>query len=71
MLKARNSITMTKIQDFLRLRNSALRLVTVFVTVIIFAHIIACLWFFISKIEGHSPDTWVMSSGHIDKSAGE
>jgi hypothetical protein len=67
MLKSNryNSVIM-KLQDFFRLNNSAIRLFSIFLTVIIMAHIVACLWFFIARLEGFNPDTWVVRTGHMD-----
>jgi hypothetical protein len=38
----------------------------VFVTVIVFGHIVACIWVFISKLDGNGPDTWLFRSGYLD-----
>ena len=58
---------MMKIQDFFRLNNSFMRLLAVFISVIVFAHIIACFWYFIAKLEGFQPESWVVSGGYIDE----
>jgi hypothetical protein len=55
----KNSPTFAKVQDFFRLKQSAIRLMTVFVSVAVIAHISACLWYFMAKLEGFGPDTWV------------
>jgi hyperpolarization activated cyclic nucleotide-gated potassium channel 1 len=56
---SKNSPTMSKLQDFFRLKQSAIRLLTVFVSVAVIAHICTCLWYFMAKLEGFGPDTWV------------
>jgi len=47
-----------------------MRLLKVFLTVVICAHIVACLWYFIAKLEGFNPDTWVSRSGYMDDNDG-
>jgi hypothetical protein len=47
-----------------------MRLLLVFFTVAVCAHIVACLWFLAAKIEGFSPDTWVVRSGYMDEDLG-
>jgi hypothetical protein len=37
-------------------------------TTLILSHIIACLWYFLAKIEGFGPDTWVVRRGIMDES---
>jgi hyperpolarization activated cyclic nucleotide-gated potassium channel 2 len=66
----RYSPTFMKIQDFFRLNHSFTRLMSVFVSVIIFAHILACFWFFIAKLEGFGPDSWVVKTENIDEQPG-
>ena len=34
------------------------------------AHIVACLWFFLAKLEGFGPDTWIARSGYLDENDG-
>jgi hyperpolarization activated cyclic nucleotide-gated potassium channel 2 len=51
---------MTKIQDFFKVRQSAVRLLGLMFTTLIMSHIVACLWYFTAKIEGFGPDTWVV-----------
>ena len=58
-----------KIQDFLSLRQSGIRLLTSCFTIIISLHIAACFWHYISKIQGFAPNTWVAKNGFIDADA--
>lgn len=58
-----------KIQDFLSLRQSGIRLLTSCFTIIISLHISACFWHYISKIQGFAPNTWVAKNGFIDADA--
>ena len=65
-----SSAIIIKLQDLFSLKQSAIRLVGVFIAVIAIAHIIGCLWFFSAKIEGLDPDTWVSRSGYLDEDEG-
>lgn len=47
-----------------------MRLINFFVTVLLGIHLTSCFWFFVAKLEGFSPDTWVTKYGYIDKDAG-
>lgn len=55
-----------KIQDFLSLRQSGIRLLTSCFTIVIALHITACFWHYLSKIQGFAPNTWVAQCGLID-----
>lgn len=33
-------------------------------------HIVACIWFFIAKLEGFGPDSWVVNGGYLDDDEG-
>ena len=59
-----------KLQELLRLNQSAFRLLRIFLTIAGLCHIVACIWFFVARIEGFGPDTWVFSSDNLDKSNG-
>jgi hypothetical protein len=58
------------IKDFLSFRQSSMRLLMVFFTVAVCAHIVACLWYLAAKIEGFGPHTWVVRKGYIDEDLG-
>lgn len=60
---------MGKVQDFISLKHSAMRLISFAVTVIIFVHLMACLWYFIATLEGLGPDCWVYHFGFQDDDA--
>ena len=68
MLKNQNSNSMMmRIQELLRLNQAALRLFRIFITIAAICHITAWIWFFVSRIEGFGPDTWVVSSDNLNK----
>lgn len=60
--------TCIRIQEFFRLKQSAVRLLTVFITVLVWSHIITCLWIFAAKLDGYGPDTWITRHGYVDDS---
>lgn len=64
----RGSDWLEQLQDFLSLKNTALRLLSFFLTVLICVHLMSCMWFFVVKIEDFSPDTWVVVNNMQDKS---
>ena len=39
---------------------------TIFISVLVLAHIIACVWIFVAKLDGFGPDTWVTRHEYID-----
>jgi hypothetical protein len=68
-VRSHNS-AMARLQDFFRLKQSAVRLVMVFVTVAMIGHIVSCIWIFIAKLDGNGPDTWIARAEYIDESEG-
>ena len=60
---------MAKIQDFVSLKHSAMRLISFFLTVLICVHLMSCLWYFTATLEGLSPDCWVYKFDFQDKDA--
>ena len=55
-----------KIQEFLSMKNSAVKVAKSYITIIIFVHIIACFWYLSSKLYDFSPDTWVIRLNYQD-----
>ena len=35
-------------------------------TITIIAHIVACIWIFLAKLEGSDPDSWIVRAGYAD-----
>lgn len=64
--KVQNSEFMEKIQDFMSLKQSAMRLFSSFCTIFVLLHIVACFWFFSAKLTDFEPDTWVVRYGFQD-----
>lgn len=46
--------------DFLRLKPTAERLIIFFMIVLLFTHVMSCLWYFLAKFDGLGPETWVV-----------
>jgi CRP-like cAMP-binding protein len=70
IIKALNKIQtsefMEKIQDFMSVKQSAMRLISSFCTIFILLHIIACFWYFSAKLTDFEYDTWVVVNGLQD-----
>ena len=49
-----------KIQEFLSMKNSAVKVAKSYLTIIIFVHIVACIWYLTAKLDDFNPDTWVV-----------
>ena len=59
MVKERSK-WMSALNEQLKLKPTTERLLLFFIIVILFTHIMACLWYFLAKFDGFSPDTWVV-----------
>lgn len=70
MFKNTQSVFMEKLQDFLSIKQSAMRLCKSFVTILLCVHFVSCLWFYSSKLEDFHPDTWVVRNQLIDEDLG-
>ena len=64
----KNSEILDKIQDFLSIKHSIMRLITTSVAILLCVHIFSCFWVYIAKIEGDNPYTWIGKLGLSDKS---
>ena len=53
----------------LNIKESRLRLIGFFFTVLICSHIMTCLFYYAAKTDGFSQNTWVFKYGYIDDSA--
>ena len=47
-----------------------MRLAGVATTITVIAHIVACIWIFLAKIEENNPDSWIVRSGYADDTDG-
>ena len=57
---------MQEIQDFFSLNVQFMRLIRFGITTLAIVHLIGCLWFFTAKLEGFTPDTWVVRYEMLD-----
>ena len=55
--------------EYLNLKESHLKFIGFFLTVIICSHVMACLFYFAAKYNEFSRDTWVFRYGYIDDSS--
>ena len=62
---------MNKLIKLIKTYDGITRLVTAVYIVLIMAHVTACMWYFMAKIEGFSYDTWVVRHGFSDASEGK
>ena len=59
-----------KIQECFSIKNSVMRLIKSFVTIILCLHLAACMWYFSARLDGFSPDTWVVRFQYQDQDMG-
>jgi hyperpolarization activated cyclic nucleotide-gated potassium channel 1 len=57
---------LTRIQDFVSLKHSAMRLFSFFLTVLICVHLMSCFWYFTATLE-MGPECWVYKLGFQDE----
>lgn len=55
------------IVKFLKTHSGAARLLGGVSFMLLMAHIVACMWYFTSKLDDFGPDTWVVRNSMIDK----
>ena len=55
-----------KIESTLRLNHSLVRLLVAMMSGCVFAHIVACAFYFMTKLEGFTEDSWVVRGGYVD-----
>ena len=60
---------LVRIQDFVSLKHSAMRLITFFLTVLICVHLMSCFWYFTATLE-MGPECWVYKLGFQDQDSG-
>ena len=63
----KNNEIIEKIQEFLSIKHSIMRLITTSITILLCVHIFSCFWVYIAKIEGNNPDTWIGANNFNDK----
>lgn len=66
----KNSKFVEKIQDFLSIKHSAMRLCSSICTILICLHIATCFWYYSAKLDGFNPETWVVRENYLDQDIG-
>lgn len=62
----RNHQTIEKLLEAVCGKGSVIRLMAFFLMVTICVHLMSCLWFFVARLEGLGPQTWVSDRGLRD-----
>jgi hyperpolarization activated cyclic nucleotide-gated potassium channel 1 len=62
------SEVMERMQDMLSLNRGVMRILGFLMTISICAHIMGCMWFFLAKLDGFDPNSWVVRGGMEDSS---
>ena len=62
----KNTEFLDKIQDYFSIRQSVMRFCTTALGIAICVHIVSCFWYYISKLNGNGPQTWVFGAGLQD-----
>lgn len=71
LLRHYNKIELVEtIQEYFSIKNSAMRLIKSFFTILLCLHLAACFWYFSARIDGFGPDTWVTRYSYLDSSLG-
>ena len=61
---------MEKLQDFLSIKHTAVRLCSFFTSVFVCVHLVACMWYFVARVEDFERDTWVANVDAMDSDVG-
>jgi hyperpolarization activated cyclic nucleotide-gated potassium channel 2 len=65
------SESLTKFQTFLSRHAGFARLLKSLVMILVLTHFVACIWFFLARMDEFHYDTWVVRYGLQDKPNGE
>lgn len=58
------------IQEYFSIKNSAMRLIKSFITILLCLHLAACFWYFSARLDNFGPDTWVTRLNYLDSDIG-
>jgi CRP-like cAMP-binding protein len=61
-----NRDILEKFQDMFGIKLSAMKFITSMLSIVMSVHIVSCFWYFLSKIQGNQPNTWVYELGYQD-----
>lgn len=71
MMSNNGNECMENFQDWLNSKGGLIRLFKTFATVLMFMHIISCMWYFMAKLDGFGPDSWVVRMGYENDEPGD
>jgi hypothetical protein len=67
IVKERN-ILIRYLNEIFKVSAGAERIIYIIFLFIILCHIASCLWYFIAKLEGFTPETWIVKHNFHDES---
>ena len=62
-----NSELIDRFQDAFQLNRGMMRIIKFIFTVLVCVHIVGCMWFFMAKLQGFPPDSWVVKHNLLDR----
>lgn len=65
-LKGKAAETLERLQDYLAINRGVTKIAYFAVSVLVSLHVSGCLWYYIAKLQGFGPDTWVSRAELID-----
>lgn len=66
MRNAGSNSYVDNVQVFLSLNYTLTRMISALSAIVISLHVVACLWYFLARVDDFSPDTWVVRYGYLD-----
>mmetsp|Transcript_6805 Transcript_6805/g.12291 ORF Transcript_6805/g.12291 Transcript_6805/m.12291 type:complete len:645 (+) Transcript_6805:1942-3876(+) len=66
----RNNTLISQLQDYLRMNSRVYKFIKFLATVLFCVHIMGCIWFLTARIDGFTPDSWVVRRGILDADVG-
>ena len=64
----RSSELIEQFIDYFSIKNTALKTLKTFVTILLVVHLLSCFWYFTARLNGFSPNSWVVAAGIMDES---
>lgn len=70
LLKVISGKFFERVQDWLNINTPKAKLFAFVTTVAVVVHVVACFWYYASRLQGFGPESWVVSYGILDKGIG-
>jgi hypothetical protein len=70
LLKVISGKFFERVQDWLNINTPKAKLIVFVITVAVVVHVVACFWYYASRLQGFGPESWVVSYGILDKGIG-